>query len=192
MAETEEQNYNPNWGMKMKPEIKFDCKTCRTHLPDILLDQEYAAKNPALASHIEACEDCRTEVKELMATFALLDEYAAPEPSMYFDSKLHARLREAQAAGPESLWERMRSYLTFSTGRGFQPAIACALALILVIGGGGTFFQMRGIHQVPETPATSATVNDLRVLDNNIQAEQQMNQILDTSGSEDGDAPPTT
>jgi len=66
------------------------------------------------------------------------------------------------------------------------------LALILVIGGGGTFFQMRGIHQVPETPATSATVNDLRVLDNNIQAEQQMNQLLDTSGSEDGDAPPTT
>ena len=176
----------------MNTEIKPDCKMCRSHLPDILLDRDYAAKQPGLASHFETCADCRAELNELLSTFALLDEYAAPEPSLYFDSKLHARLREAEAAGPEGLWERMRSYLTFSTGRSFQPAIACALALLLVIGGGGTLFQMHGFHQAPETPAISATVNDLRVLDNNIQAEQQMNQLLDTSGSEDGDAPPTT
>jgi len=176
----------------MNTEIKLDCKTCRTHLPDILLDQDYAATHPALAGHLEACGDCRTELNELLATFALLDEYAAPEPSTYFDSKLHARLREAQEAGPESLWARLRSYVTFSTGRSFRPALACALALILVIGGGGTLLQMHNFNQVPETPATSATVNDLKVLDNNIQAEQQMNQLLDTSGSEDGDTPPTT
>jgi hypothetical protein len=176
----------------MNTEIKLDCKACRAHLPDILLEQDYAAKHPELTGHLEACTDCRTELNGLLSTFALLDEYAAPEPSMYFDSRLHARLREDQAAGPESLWERMRSYLTFSTGRGFQPAMACTLALLLLVGGGGTFFQMHGFHQVPDAPATSATVNDLKVLDNNMQDEQQMNQLLDTSGSEDGDTPPTS
>ena len=176
----------------MNTEIKPDCKMCRSHLPDILLDRDYAAKQPGLASHFETCADCRAELNELLSTFDLLDEYVAPEPSLYFDSRLHARLREAEAAGPEGLWEQMRSYLTFSTGRSFQPAIACALALILVIGGGGTFFQMHNFQQLPENPTTSATVNDLKVLDNNIQAEQQMNQLLDTSGSEDGDTPPTT
>lgn len=176
----------------MKTEIKPDCKTCRSHLPDILLDRGYAAKQPELAAHFETCTDCRAELNELLSTFDLLDEYVAPEPSPYFDSRLHARLREAEAAGREGLWERMRSYLAFSTGRSFQPAIACALALILVIGGSGTFFQMHSFQQVPENPTASATVNDLKVLDNNIQAEQQMNQLLDTSGSEDEDTPPTT
>ena len=170
-----------------------DCKTCQTHLPDLLLDADYAAAHPELAGHLEACVPCRTELNELRATFALLDEFAAPAPSPFFDTRLHARLREAQEAQPAGLWERMRSFLIFSTGRSFQPAMAGALALVLVVGGGGTFVQLHGVHDgSPTTAASSATVNDLEVLDNNAQAEQQMGQLLDESGSEDEDAPPTS
>ena len=170
-----------------------DCKTCRSHLPDLLLDQDYAASHPELAGHLDTCSDCLTELKELRSTFALLDEFTAPEPSPYFDSKLHALLREAQASEPESFWERMRSFLLFSTGRSFQPAVASALALVLLIGGGGAFFGVHGLHTVNSTAAaSSATVNDLKILDNNSQAEQQMGQLLDESGSEDGDTPPAS
>jgi hypothetical protein len=180
--------------MNTEMKLDTDCKTCRSHMADLLLDANYAASHAELSSHLQTCTDCRTELNELRATFALLDEYAAPEPSPYFDSKLYARLREVQAEQPEGLWARVRSFLIFSTGRSFQPAVAAALALVLVAGGGGTFWQMRYAHNGAASPTTeaSATVNDLTVLDNNAQAEQQMSQLLDQSGSEDEDTPPAT
>jgi len=178
--------------MNTATKLDTDCKTCRSHLPDLLLDDAYSATHPELTRHIAACAACRTELNELRSTFALLDEFAAPEPSPYFDSKLHARLREAVVAEPEGLWERMRSFLLFSTGRSFQPAIATALALVLLVGGSGTFLQLRNISGTSGAAASSATVNDLKVLDNNAQAEQQMGQLLDQSGSEDEDMPPAS
>jgi predicted anti-sigma-YlaC factor YlaD len=172
---------------------KTDCKACRSHLPDLLLDEGYAAAHPELELHLASCVECRTELSELRATFALLDEFAAPEPSPYFDSKLHARLREAQASEPEGFVERLRSFLLFSTGRSFRPALTGALGLLLLLGGGGTFVGLYNNHGVtPAAASSSATVNDLKVLDNNVQAEQQMGQLPDMSGSEDDDTPPAT
>jgi len=171
--------------METKMELKTNCKTCRTHLADLLLDESYAAAHADVAAHLAGCEECRNELAELKATFALLDSWTVPEPSAYFDSKLHARLREAQAAAPEGLWSRVRSFVTFSTGRGLRPAMAGALALVLVLGGGGTFINF--YHPAAQP---SAAVNDLKILDNNAQAIQQMDQLLDTS--DDGAAPPTT
>jgi anti-sigma factor RsiW len=180
--------------MKMTNELKqIDCKTCQSHLADLLLDEGYAASHLELAAHLDSCTGCRTELSELRATFALLDEFAAPEPSAFFDTRLHARLREAQAAEPEPFWERVRSFILFSTGRRFQPIVAGSLALALAVGGGTTFLQTRNIQSGSPTAVTaSATVDDLKVLDNNVQAEQQMDQLLDESGSADGDGPPTT
>jgi anti-sigma factor RsiW len=178
--------------MNTEMKLNTDCKTCRTHLPDLLLDEGYAASHPELEAHLESCTTCRTELTELRSTFALLDEFAAPEPSPYFDTRLHARLREAQAAEPESLWERTRAFFLYSTGRSFRPLAVSALALVLVVGGGSAFLPGH-LHQPAVTAnAASATVDDLKVLDNNAQAEQQMGQLLDTSGSEDGDTPPTS
>jgi len=172
--------------------LDTDCKSCRSHLADLLLDGAYTASHPELDQHLAACAACRTELNELRSTFALLDEYAAPEPSAFFDTRLHARLREAVAAEPESLWERMRSFLLFSTGRAFQPAVACALAVILLAGSSGTFLELHNMQNISTSAVSSATVDDLKVLDNNAQAEQQMNQLLDTSGSEDEDTPPAS
>ena len=169
-----------------------DCKTCRSHLPDLLFEEGFAAAHPELESHLESCAECRTELNELRSTFALLDEFTAPEPSPYFDSKIHARLREAQANAPEGFIERVRSFVLFSTGRSFRPALTGALGLLLLLGGGGTVVGLYNTHRATPDTASSATVDDLKVLDNNVQAEQQMGQLLDMSGSEDDDTPPTT
>jgi hypothetical protein len=60
------------------------------------------------------------------------------------------------------------------------------LALVMVAGGGSVF-----LFQPTQTVAPSATVNDLKILDNNSQAFQQMDQLLDSSG-DDSSAPPAS
>ncbi len=171
----------------------IDCKTCRTHLPDLLLDDAFVAGHPAVAAHLTACTECTEELQQLRSTFALLDTWTAPEPSAYFDSRLHARLREAVAEQPESFWERTRSFLLFSTGRGLRPALAGALAFIMLVGGGSVGLYQQH-HSAGSAASVSATVGDLKILDNNEQALQQMNQLLDDSGSSSDDSatPPTT
>ncbi len=161
------------------------CKEVQERLPDLLLDP---ASVPApVEAHVATCTVCRGEIGSLIATFEALDAWTAPEPSPYFDTRMHARIREAQAAKPEGFFERVRSFLLFSTGRQLRPMVAGAMALVLVASG-GSFIGVHGpiFHQ---TPQMSATVNDLKVLDNNAQAIQQMDQLLDDNDDQD---PPTT
>jgi len=151
-----------------------NCKETQERLPDLLLDP--ASVPPAVEEHVASCANCQDELGSLVRTFNALDEWTAPEPSPYFDTRLHARVREAQAAAPEGFFERMRSFLLFSTGRQLRPALAGALALALLVSG-GSFLGVHGIHGAKITD--SATVDDLKILDNNAQALQQMDQLLD-------------
>jgi hypothetical protein len=152
-------------------------------MPELLLDESYVTEHPELSAHMASCADCTTELHDLRATMELMDEWAAPELSPYFDSKMHVLLREEQAKQPEGFWERARSFLMYSTGRTLRPALSGALACAMLIGG-GTFGLY--VHQTTQS-ASSATVNDLKILDNNAQALQQMDQLLDDS---DDDGPP--
>jgi anti-sigma factor RsiW len=172
-----------------KMEVKTDCKTCRTALADLLLDESYAAAHPEVAEHMAACAECRKELEELQATFALLDNWTAPEPSAYFDGKMHARLREAQAAQPEGFWRRTRAFLMYSTGHRLRPALAGAMVVAVVLAGGGTFAGLYQ-HNAPVAVQASPAVNDLKILDNNANALQQMDQLLDSS--DDNSGPPST
>jgi hypothetical protein len=89
---------------------------------------------------------------------ALLDEWQAPEPSPYFDTRLHARLREEQAKQPASWWAWLR-----------RPALAGALALVAVVG----ITVVERSHErgtdgpitIAATPGTA--VGDLQALDKN-------------------------
>ena len=161
------------------------CKEVQQRLPDLLLDP---ASVPApVEAHVAVCTVCRGELGSLIATFNALDAWTAPEPSPYFDTRMHARIREAQSAAPEGFFERMRSFLLFSTGRQLRPMVAGAMALVLIASGG----SFVGIHGIPgrQSGQMSATVNDLKVLDNNAQAIQQMDQLLDDNDDQD---PPTS
>jgi len=168
----------------------MNCKTCHTHLPDLLLEDGYEAAHPEIAAHLRACESCAKELAELRSTMEVMDAWTAPEPTPYFDSRLRARVREAAEARPEGLFERMYAFLTFSTGRQWRTALTGALMLVLLLGGGsfaGFEYAASRAHAQP-----SATVNDLKILDNNAQALQQMDQLLDPSANDDSGDPPTT
>ena len=164
----------------------MNCKDCQSVFLDLLLEPG-APTHTTARGHIESCTGCKQEFASLEATFALLDTWKAPEPSPYFDQKLAVRLREEEALAPAGWFERLKSRLLFNTGRQFRPALAGALALALVIGG-GTFADVSGfLHSKPQV---SATVQDLQILDKNDQALQTMDQLLQDGGSaDDADAP---
>lgn len=173
--------------MKNANDKSMSCKAAQETMLDLLADKTVPA---AMSLHLAGCEPCRVELSELRATFAAMDDWAAPEPSPYFDSKLQVKLREAQAAGPEGFFERLRSYWTYSTGRHMRSAMAGALCMVVLLGGG----TYAGIyeHQQMVASAPSATVNDLKVLDKNAQALEQMDQLLDDQPDNADSEQPTT
>ena len=166
----------------------MNCKDCQSVLLDLLLEPG-AHSNAAARSHVTSCAKCSQELQSLESTFALLDSWKAPEPSPYFDQKLAVRLREEQAMPPAGWFERLKARLLFNTGRQFRPALAGALALILLVGG-GTFFDLSSFG--PSRPQASAAVQDLQILDKNDQALQAMDQLLQDDGPGDDAAPPSS
>ena len=131
------------------------------------------ADREAVDAHVQTCPACE----------------AAQADYHFLDSRLRARVREAAEAKPEGLLERLYAFLTFSTGFQMRSAMAGALMLVLLIGGGSfAGFEYANRSQ----PQASPTVNDLKILDNNAQALQQMDQLLDPNTNDDSGDPPTT
>ena len=149
-----------------------DCKIFQDELPNIVLTPG-ATPSPASVAHMKSCPPCAEEYLSFQSTFSLLDSWKAPEPTPYFDQKLAVRLREEQAAPRMGWFERLSTRLLLNTGRNFRPAMAGALALVLIVGGGG-FVGLTPTHHPVEA---SATVNDLQILDRNEQAFQQMDAL---------------
>jgi anti-sigma factor RsiW len=168
--------------LKELERVIMNCRDCQSALPDLFFDPA-ALENDATREHIRSCAACHEEFASLGAAFALLDTWTAPEPSVYFDQKLAVRLREEQAMAPAGWLERMRNRLLFNTGRQFRPALAGALALVLLIGG-GTVANF-GNFSHPGKTEVSATVEDLQLLDRNDQALQTMDQLLQEDSSTD-------
>ena len=130
------------------------CKEAR----ECMLEAVGANPVEGLDEHLNACASCAQELESMRQTMALLDEWKAPEPSPYFDSRLRARLREA-AAEPRSWLGWLR-----------KPAIAFALALLMVVS--ITIFRNAPDHsdiaKGPKPPATIQTgtaVSDLQELE---------------------------
>lgn len=161
----------------------MNCKICQSAFPDVLLDGA-APGNDAVREHLASCAKCADEYASLAATFALLDNWEAPEISPYFDQKLAVRLREEQAAPPAGFFERIKARLQFNTGRQFRPALVGSLALLFLAGGGGVGFSTFS-HFSQRAVQVSPAINDLQILDKNEQALQQMDQVLDDSSAPD-------
>jgi hypothetical protein len=114
---------------------------------------------------------------------ALLDDWKAPEPSPWFEARMMARFREEQQRAPEGLFARLRDRWLFGNTAVMKPMMAGAMAVLLVAGG-GSYWELTQTGSAAHKPATvSATVQDLQILDNNAQAIQQMDQLLDDNDS---------
>ena len=113
---------------------------------------------------------------------ALLDDWKAPEPSPWFDARMMARFREEVQREPEGFFARLRDRFLYGNTATLKPMLAGAMALLLVAGG-GSWLEISHLQHV-KAAAVSATVEDLQIIDNNDQAIQQMNQLLDDDAPE--------
>ena len=81
----------------------MNCNQIRELLPELAAGMHAATHEPEVEQHIASCTACATRLLELQKTMALLDEWQAPEPSPYFDTRMQARLRE-EMARPAAGW----------------------------------------------------------------------------------------
>jgi len=141
--------------------MKCNCNDVRELLPELAAGTAGAA--PEITAHLEECTACTDRLDEFRKTIALLDEWQAPEPSPYFDTRLQARLREemAQEAARGSGW---LAWLR-------RPALAVSLTLALVVG--ATIFETNDRGQRPPSSPVAVVgdpgtaVGDLQALDKN-------------------------
>ena len=128
------------------------CTEIREMLPDLAAG--LAAATPELDSHIRSCTECAGTLTEMQKTMTLLDEWQAPEPSPYFDTRLKARLREEQAKQPGGWIAWLR-----------RPALAVSLAVAMVAGV-SIYMQRNRMTPGPVQPGTA--VSDLQSLDKHL------------------------
>jgi predicted anti-sigma-YlaC factor YlaD len=135
------------------------CNEIRELLPDLAAGLVVA--EPEVNHHLRSCSDCAGMLAEFQKTMALLDEWVAPEPSPYFDTRLHARLREEAAKQPS----RWLSWISLR-----RPVLAASLVAVVAIGASVFRLEEKKLH--PRTPTVAAiepgtAVADLQALDNN-------------------------
>jgi hypothetical protein len=155
------------------------CPEIKNNLAEVVYESRPLPEE--IRKHLAECAGCTAELAEMEATWKLLDEWQAPEPSAFFDAKLYAKLRTEQATAPASLLERAKAWWLYSTNLQMRPVAAGALAMMLAVGG-GTFALL---DHGTAAPQTSATVRDLQSYDGNAQLFQQLNSL---DGDEDNGA----
>jgi hypothetical protein len=134
-------------------------------IKDLMLDVAAGAgeASPAMNEHVRGCAACADKLANMRKTMALLDEWKAPEPSPYFDTRLAARMREERAKPERAAW--------LSWFR--VPVLAGALALVLMMAGGVRWFTSGGRSPIakgdgpPVVVQRGTAVGDLQVLDKN-------------------------
>lgn len=160
------------------------CRKVNENLALLLLEPGSAPAE--LRAHSGECRGCQEELAQMQGTMRLLDSWAAPEPTPFFDGRLRARLREEQRSAPAGLLEQLRTRLLFGSRMQLRPLAAGVLALALVIGGGAYAGLVDAHHSVQMQ--TSATVRDLQSLDENAQLFQQLSQLDQDDNTDSGAA----
>jgi len=146
------------------------------------------AAEPEVNQHIASCEDCATDLRELQKTMALLDEWRAPEPSPYFDTRLQARLRE-EMARPAWGW---LGWLPRPAWAGSVAAVIFAAAL--VVGNKSYLVETGAIPTAPPSlglPVQPGTaVGDLQALETNDELYADFDVLDDLQVQDDVTANP--
>jgi predicted anti-sigma-YlaC factor YlaD len=149
----------------------MNCNQIRELLPDLAAGMD--AATPEVENHIASCNACAAHLDDLRKTMALLEEWQAPEPSPYFDTRLEARLSEerreemARPAAGWLGWLRRPAWAMSAAG----VALAGALAVAIGMGGRSYIYVSETIPtrppslSLPVQPGTA--VGDLQALERN-------------------------
>ena len=159
------------------------CHEMNEVLPDLAAG--LVTVTPEWNQHLQSCAACADKLAELAQTMALLDQWQAPEPSPYFETRVMARVREEQSRPSGWLyWLR-------------KPALAAALGVLMVMsatlirtdsGFRGTRDDERAAIPVTAPPGTA--VGDLQALDKNSELYSDFEVLDDLQVQHDVSANP--
>ncbi len=162
----------------------MNCNDLRERLVDVAAGAEAPED---IRRHVDTCSACAHTLNELRATMALLDEWQAPEPSPYFNTRLQARLREEQSREAASWLDWFR-----------KPVLGIAAALLIAVGvglfqGGQNLNNSTAARNAPPTAASEArfvaaegtAVGDLQLLDKNSDVLQDFDALDALDGTMD-------
>jgi hypothetical protein len=145
----------------------MNCKEIRELLPDLAAGMDATTLTPEVKKHIESCNECATQLGALQKTMALLDEWQAPEPSPYFDTRVQARLRE-EMARPQAAWFHWLRHPAWAMS---LAAVLFAGALTIGVSNKSYLVEMGSIQTNPPAPGLpvqpGTAVGDLQALDSN-------------------------
>lgn len=156
------------------------CDDIRELMPDLAAGVD--APTPEVREHLRTCGECALTLEEFRQTMALLDEWQAPEPSPYFDTRLNARLRE-EAAKPAAGWMQWFR----------KPALAVSFAVIMLAS--VTVVRLSSPDK-PKTsvdnvmPETGTAVGDLQALEKNHDLYSDFDELDDLQVQQDVTANP--
>jgi len=100
------------------------CETIRSEFMEAVLGGPEGA-SPEVREHLSHCAECASELASFQQTMTLLDEWQAPEPSPYFNSRLRARVREEASFQPSGWFAWIR-----------RPVVAAAAMVLFAVGVG--------------------------------------------------------
>ena len=153
----------------------MSCNELRDQLVDVACGTEASTE---VSKHVESCGTCATTLNELRKTMALLDEWQAPEPTPYFDTRLQARLREEQQQTRASWLDWFR-----------KPALGAAAALLVAAAVGLMQTHDAGFNpkpgSIPQYVAGTAS-GDLQFLDKNSDVLQDFDALDALDATTDG------
>lgn len=135
----------------------MSCELIREDFPEIASGVTEATSE--VQAHLKTCRECAEVLEGMQKTMLLLDEWAAPEPSPFFDVRLQAHLREER--------QKKQQVSRFAWLR--RPAMAVAAVALLAVGAG--LLPMRGGENLGRKPQIIAgqqqgtAVGDLQFLD---------------------------
>jgi hypothetical protein len=169
----------------------MDCKQIQELLPDLAAGIE--CSTPEVQTHIASCAGCTAQLQDFQKTMALLDEWQAPEPSPYFDTRLQARLRE-EMARPSGGWYRRFMPSVMLRPAWIMSAAAIIFTVTLAIGNKSYFVQNEAIATkppsltIPVQPGTA--VGDLQALEKNDDLYADFDMLDDLQVQDDVTANP--
>jgi hypothetical protein len=154
------------------------CKEIYELLPDLATG--VGPVTPETDYHLRSCETCATKLQEFRQTMALLDEWKAPAPSRYFDTRLQAGLRE-ETKQSEGWMQWLR-----------RPVLALSLTIMMVVG--VSLFRDRMPQNSSDNAAVSTepgtAVGDLQALDKNHDLYSDFDVLDDLQVQQDVNANP--
>lgn len=154
----------------------MSCEQLQELMPEVAMGSE--TPSPEMKSHLEACGKCAETLEAMRTTMAMLDEWKAPEPSPYFDTRMQALFREEKEKAPTGVFAGVITWFR-------RPVFGIATVAVLAFG--AAFLTGDHLPQVQKNvPAQvrGTAVADLQMLDKQSDLLQDFD-ALDSSPDDD-------